>query len=526
MASDNGCMKRRELLRGLAGWSAVGLAPWAGAQARRPRSAAHFNRDPFTLGVASGYPSPDGFVLWTRLAPQPLAPDGGLDPLVIPTQWEIATDERMRKVVRSGTSYATPEWAHSVHVEVSGLPSTRRYWYRFRAGGAVSPVGRTWTAAAPGSSLARLRLTVANCQQYEHGYYVAYRRMLEDEPDLIVHVGDYIYEQSWGTTPFVRHHEAGECYTLDDYRARYALYKSDPDLRAAHAHGPWLLTWDDHEVDNDYADDISEQDDDPVLFLQRRAAAYRAYYEHQPLPRQCVPFGPNLRLYQQSSHGDLARIYLLDERQYRSPGACPPPGYRGGHDVTQCPEREAENRTMFGSRQEEWLQAELADSRAQWNVLAQGVLMAQMNEQPGPIARYWTDAWNGYPAARRRLLQALADLRVSNPVVISGDLHAFVVSDLSLVPERPETAVIASEFLSTSLTSQQEPEDLLQSWLPQNPNTRFATGVWRGYVRLTLTRERLMGDLIGMDTVKRRESGSHVVKSYVIESGRPGLLTA
>ena len=270
-------------------------------------------------------------MLWTRLAPEPLAPDGGMPPAATPVTWELAHDEQFQKVVRSGTAYAEPDWAHSVHVEIAGLEPAREYWYRFIAGDARSPAGHTWTAPKSDGRLERMRINLASCQQYEHGYFSAYHQMLADHPDLIVHVGDYIYELSWGKER-IRSHGAGECYTLSDYRVRHALYRSDPDLQAAHAMCPWLLMWDDHEVDNDYAGAISEEDDDPALFLGRRAAAYRAYYEHMPLPRRAVPFGADMRLYASCRFADLVALHLLDERQYRTPHACPPDVVRVRHE--------------------------------------------------------------------------------------------------------------------------------------------------------------------------------------------------
>ena len=260
--------RRRRLLQQLVGLAGASLLPPGSLRAAQ---AMRFAENPFTLGVASGYPTPDDVVLWTRLAPSPMAPGGGMAPEVVAVEWEVASDAAFRSVVRSGVEYATPEWAHSVHVEPGGLEAGRPYWYRFTAGGARSPVGRTATAPARGASPERLRLAVASCQQYEHGYYTAYQAMVADEPDLILHLGDYIYELSWGDRR-IRQHGTPECHSLDDYRARYALYKGDPLLQAAHQACPWLLTWDDHEVENDYAADVSEEDDEPEWFLARRAA--------------------------------------------------------------------------------------------------------------------------------------------------------------------------------------------------------------------------------------------------------------
>ena len=515
-----GPTRRKVLSNGLIIAGAAALGPWS----RRAFGQTRLTRDPFTLGVASGYPTPDGFVLWTRLAPELLAPDGGIPPVAMPVKWELANDEQFRTVVRSGTVYAEPDWAHSVHVEVAGLEPAREYWYRFTAGDARSPVGRTWTAPRNNARLERMRINLASCQQYEHGYYTAYRQMLVDHPDLIVHVGDYIYELSWGTE-HVRSHGAGECYTLSDYRVRHALYRSDPDLQAAHALCPWLLMWDDHEVDNDYAGATSEEDDDPALFLARRAAAYRAYYEHMPLPRRAAPFGADMRLYASCRFADLVALHLLDERQYRTPHACPPDGRAGSTRVRpeECPALLDEKRTMLGQRQENWLTGQLRGSRASWNFLAQGVVMAYANEEQPPARRFWTDSWNGYPAARSRLMRQLHDNRVANPIVLSGDIHAFVVSDLHLDPANPETPRVASELVTTSITSQPTSKSLLDRYHDYNPAVFLATGAARGYVRIDVTRAALRADLVAMDTVKERTSTSRVMASFAAEAGGSGL---
>jgi alkaline phosphatase D len=496
---------------------AAGLAPPAFGRSRTPR----FAGDPFSLGVASGYPRPDGMVLWTRLAPAPLAPGGGLAPdAVLPVQWEVAADDRFRRVVARGEAFATADLGHSVHVEPVGLDPGREYWYRFRSGEATSPAGRTATAPAPGAPLARLRLAVGSCQQYEHGYYAAYRQIVSDAPDLMLHLGDYVYELSWGEN-LVRHHAAPECYTLDDYRARHALYRLDPDLQAAHAACPWLVTWDDHEVDNDYAGLVAEELDPRALFRARRAAAYQAYYEHLPLPRRAVPFGAHLRLHATQAFGDLARVVMLDGRQYRSPQACAPAGRSGG-TTAACPERLDPARTMLGSRQEAWLAAVLDRSAARWNLLAQQTVMTPLDEQPGPGERFWTDSWNGYPAARDRLLGYLADRRPANPVVLSGDIHAFGAANLRQPAPGPGAPVVASEFVTTSISSQGVPTKLAGQTQVENPDLLYGDASRRGYLRVELTPERLTADMVGFDSIASRTAPVSQVRSFVVEAGRAG----
>jgi alkaline phosphatase D len=503
----------------------LALAGAAALPVRRSALAAtvpRFTADPFSLGVASGYPTPSSVVLWTRLAPQPREPGGGVPPVVIPVQWEIATDDKMARVVRKGTDYATAEWAHSIHAEVEGLEPARDYWFRFTVGTARSVIGRTRTAPAVGATLARLKIAVASCQQYEQGYFTAYRHMVADDPDLIIHAGDYIYELTWGDE-LVRSHATPEAYTLDDYRARYALYKSDPDLALAHASCPWLVTWDDHEVDNDYAGEVSEENDDRALFLARRAAAYRAYYEHMPLPRRAVPFETEMRLYAQRAFGDLANIFMLDQRQYRSPEACPAPGRGGGNRVSAsgCTELALPERTMLGAKQEAWLSAALSASRARWNLLGQGTVMSYIDEQEGPERRFWTDAWNGYPAARARLMTVLTERKIANPVVLSGDIHAFIVSGLHREAADLDSPVVAAELVTTSISSQGIAQSTLDAWRAINPNLSFADARYRGYLRLGVTRDHLLADLVGLDSVKTRQTQARTLRSYVLEAGRP-----
>ena len=505
---------RRAFLRSLAALGAAAAVP---VRAQPPSFAA----DPFTLGVASGYPQAGRVVLWTRLAPEPLAPDGGMDRKVIAVRWEIGRDAALKDIVASGTAYASPEWAHSVHVEVAGLQAARPYWYRFIAGDAVSPVGRTHTAPGRSAHPRRLRFAFVSCQQYEQGYYGAYRHLAADEPELVLHLGDYIYESTWGRE-LVRSHGDGEAVTLEDYRRRYALYKTDPDLQAAHAACPWLFTWDDHEVENDYANDRSQHLDDPAWFLARRAAAYKARYEHLPLPRTMVPFGPRMRVYTRSAYGTLAEFFVLDDRQYRSPQACPRPGRGGSNRVApeECVELADPSRSILGEAQEAWLTAGLAASRGRWTFVAQQSRMAQWDERVGPGRAAWTDAWDGYPPARRRLLESLA--HKANPVVLGGDIHAFNVNELKLDFDDAAAPVVASEFVGTSVTSQGWAQKRLDALRADNPHVLLADSRYRGYVRAELTPEALKVDLRAMEHVKTREAACSTLASFVVEDGQAG----
>lgn len=510
-------LDRREFLSALAALGATAATP--GASQTKSR----FASDPFSLGVASGYPRPDGAVIWTRLAPDPSRGDGGLDPTAIPVHWEVARDDRFASIAASGTAQAVAEWAHSVHVELNGLEPERWYWYRFFSGDAASQTGRLRTAPRLDALPSRLRFAFASCQHWEQGYFSAYRPMVADDLDLVVFLGDYIYESS-RARDHVRRHSNPEPYTLDAYRMRYAQYKGDADLQAAHRAFPWIVTWDDHEVDNDYANDRAEDGMPPEQFLLRRAAAYKAYYEHLPLPASMRPSGPDMRIYTTVPWGRLANFYLLDERQYRSHQVCPTPTGRSSVvDPDKCIEISDPQRTMLGAAQEAWLDREFSNSRAAWNVVAQQLLMAQMDRKPGNGRRFWTDGWDGYPVARRRLLESIATRKLANPVVIGGDIHMHWVSDLKVDFDDPRSPVIASEFVCTSISSQAAfAQNDAEEVLRENPHLKYGRGDQRGYVRAEIGGGRFSAELIGMETVKVPVSESSVLARFVVEDGKPG----
>jgi len=501
---------RRRFLQALAALGISQTLP-ACAQVANPR----FAEDPFKLGVASGYPRPDGMVLWTRLL-------GTLDPARIPVHWEVAEDDAMRRVVASGDAEAHPDWAHSVHVETRALQADRWYWYRFRAGDAESPVGRTRTAPAADAAASRLRFAFASCQQYEQGWFAAHRHMAGDDLDLVAFLGDYIYESSWGRD-HVRKHDAGEPVTLADYRARYALYKGDADLQRSQHACPWIYTWDDHEVDNDYADDVPEDGMPREAFLARRTAAYRAFYEHMPLPSSMRPSSAGMRIYTVQNWGRLANFFVLDDRQYRAPQVCPRKA--GGSTVVDpdvCRAIADPARTMLGAAQEAWLDRGFAESKAAWNIVTQQTLMAQLDRRPGAGQAFWTDGWDGYPAARRKLLESIAARRLANPVVIGGDVHMSWAADLKPDFDDPKSPVVASEFVGTSITSQGAAQSQVDALLPENPHLKYGRSDRRGYVRVSIAGGRLSADFVGMETVKKPDARAEVLARYVVEDGRPG----
>ena len=513
---------RRHFLRGAVTLATASLVP--PALSRRARAQVRFTGYPFTLGVASGCPLPGSVVLWTRLAPEPLN-GGGMEPGRVEVQWEMARDEHFHAVVQQGSVWTSHELGHSVHVEVHGLEPASWYWYRFLVRDDVSPVGRTRTAPAVNARLERFRFAVASCQHFEQGYFSAYRHMAEENVELVIFVGDYIYESS-GSENLVRRHAGPEPQTLGEYRNRYAQYRSDPDLQRMHAQVPWLVTWDDHEVDNDYANEQSEHLD--PQFLLRRAAAYQAYYEHMPLRHSARPHGPHLRLYERYAFGNLLQVYMLDDRQYRSPQVCPRPGI-GGSTLVQsasCAELRDPMRTLLGAAQETWLMEALGASQTRWNVLAQQTLMAQIDWQSGAGQAFWTDAWSGYPAARARLLSFLAQQAPANPLVVGGDVHSNWVCDLKPDFDDPRSPVVATEFCGTSITSSGIPQERLDAARADNPHVKLANSEKRGYVHIDLTPERCDAHLRVLDSVKKRHSTLTTLASFVVENGRPGALPA
>ena len=504
---------RRLLMAQAAALAGAALAPsaWTSAMAQT-----RLADDPFTLGVASGEPEPHGVVIWTRLAPRPLEPDGGLGRDPIPVRWEVATDERFRRIVAGGHQLAVAEAAHSIHVEVAGLKPDHAYWYRFTAGGHASPVGRTRTAPAPGAAVQHLRIAYSSCQKYEAGYYAAHRGMAADAPDLVLFLGDYIYEGA--ANPGVRSHPPFEAQNLATYRARYGLYKSDPNLQAAHAAAPWMVIWDDHEVANDYGDDQDRSNPDPAAFLARRAAAYQAYYEHMPLRRRAQPVGPQMQLYRALDWGRLAQFQFTDTRQYRNHRTCDVQS-EGKWIPADCAERTDPARSMLGAAQERWLTHTLAGSTAKWNLLSQQCLMADLEED----GRYSNDGWGGYAQTRRRVLETWRDAKVSNPIVLSGDIHCFIAGDLALeAGGRP----IASEFVGGSISSLGIQNAQLAKVRVDNPHLKFAEGELRGYGLVDLTPKGCAVTFRAVENAHNPVSPVSDLVRFTVEDGAAGVQRA
>lgn len=510
-------ISRRTLLTTAAG--AATVIPLAGAVTpyRGP-----LRTDPFTLGVASGDPSPDGFVLWTRLAPTPLAEDGlgGMPYRTVPVTWELAADERFRKIVRRGVAHARPDRAHSVHVELDGLTPGREFFYRFRAERFVSPVGRTRTAPARWAREASLAMAFVSCSQFEHGYFTAYRRLAEDAPDLILHLGDYQYEYAPDTYNIPggnpRDHEGPETVTLANYRQRHAQYKTDLDLQAAHAAAPWAVVWDDHETENNWADEVPEQPD--PNFPARRAAAFQAYYENMPLRRTSVPKGIDMQLYRRLHWGRLATFHMLDTRQYRDDQGC-------GDGYKDCPAASDPARSITGAEQERWLLDGFHRSTARWDVLGQQVFFGQRDNNSGPQKVLSMDSWDGYQGSRDRITRGWVDAGVRNPVVLTGDVHAHWADELKLDWNDPTSRTVGTELVCSSITSGGNGADVPggnHSWAAWNPHLRFYNNQ-RGYVRTRITPESLTADFVVLPYVTTPGAPAHTRATFVIEDRVPAL---
>ncbi|GIE82118.1 alkaline phosphatase [Actinoplanes philippinensis] len=512
---------------GRRGLFTAGSAALVAAMTPMPARAAPAG-DPFTLGVASGDPLPEGVVLWTRLAPRPFEPTGGLPRADYPVKWQVAEDEKFARVVKDGTATAAAAYGHSVHVDVHGLRPGRDYFYRFRTDRHVSPAGRTRTAPARTAKPERLRFAVASCQNYTDGWFTAHRHLAAEDLDVLFFLGDYIYEGAVSRhggdrdDASLRLPDTFELATdtLDLYRMRYALYRTDPDLQAAHAAVPWALTWDDHEVEDNYAAAASRHDDVPAAdFLVHRANAYRAYWENQPLRRPRQPAGPDMPLHRKLRFGDLADAYVLDTRQYRTDQAC------GDGILAGCRQREERGRTLLGPGQRAWLLNGLATSEVRWNLLAQQVMMAECR-YGGEAGRLDMDKWDGYPGDRAAILATAA--RVPGTVVLTGDIHFNYAADLRTDFSRPETPPVAVELVGTSVTSGGDGLDAvpkLQQQQRYSPHLRFTNGQ-RGYVRCELTRDTLRADFRVLPHVTRPGAPITTRATFVSERARPGLVTA
>ncbi|HWJ96837.1 MAG TPA: alkaline phosphatase D family protein [Acidimicrobiales bacterium] len=466
---------------------------------------------PFTLGVASGDPTSESVILWTRLALDPTADDGsgGMADDDVAIAWDLAADEDFTEVLASELIAAKAAHGHSVHVDAKGLDPATTYWYRFRVGDQTSPVGQT--ATLPTGSPEAFGLAVVNCQMYEGGAWGAYRNLLDEDVDLVVHLGDYIYEYPGGEGDGRHSLPNRMLTTLADFRLRYASYKLDPDLQAAHARFPFVATWDDHEVANNYMGDTVPGDATPEQVEERKAAAYQAWWENMPA-RLDPPDGPDLAVYRDFEVGDLAKLYLLDERQDSAEPPCRDES-TSGLDYGNCDEVESEDRTRLGKDQEAWLSDSLTKSTARWNLLGNPVVLAGVDagkDEP----QFYLDTWDGFPGARKRLIAQLAE--VDNPVVLTGDYHAGMVLDVHAVPFDQDTPVVAPEFMSPPISSALFDADVTK----RTPQIRQQINEY-GYLVVAVTPDELTATFRVVDDVADPKTGISSAATWKVAAGNP-----
>lgn len=511
---------------------ALALSPWLApaTQAQTLSSASgaaqgpRWQVDPFSLGVASGQPQPDSVVLWTRL--HMAEADAPLKAQAINVVCEVFADAALRQPVRQWRVQTDAARAHSVHVVATGLQPGRPYWYRFVCGSASSPVGRARTSPGVNDAVDRLRIALASCQHYEQGYFAAHREMAQRDLDLVLFVGDYIYESS-NPQYMLRQHLGGVPKSLDEYRDRHAQYKSDADLRACHAAHTWLMTWDDHEVVNDYANDLDRNFTDPQVFLRRRAAAYQAYFEHMP-----VRLGPDaakpsqMRIHDRMAWGRLADLWTLDCRQYRDHHACPDPMRGGGRVVVGCDALADPSRSMLGAAQEQWFTEGLTRSTKRWKLVAQSTQMSSSGVNT-PLGRSaFTDGWDGYPQARAKLLDTVAQAGLQNVVVLGGDVHMNVAAQLRVQPNDERSPVVASEIVTTSVTSRGLGEKLLAQIRDSNPDILHARSDERGYTLLDIKPEGMRAEFMTTPNPAQAQGVFKAQAQWLVRAGVAGLQKA
>ncbi|MEE4022339.1 alkaline phosphatase D family protein [Gordonia sp. PKS22-38] len=513
---------RRRFLSWTGAAAALAFTPGLLADTTASSGAMRPGGDLFGLGVASGDPLPDGVILWTRLAPNPLARGSGMGPDIIDVDWEVADDESMRRIVRKGRTRATPAAGHSVHVDVRGLAPAREYFYRFTAGGARSSIGRTVTA--PVGTASSMTFAHASCQSWADGFYVAYADMAAHAPDVVFHLGDYIYEKpihrggGARETAEMPESAARECLDLDDYRDRYALYKLDPHLQDIHRTSPFVCAFDDHEVDNNWAATIPEDGMPVPDFLVRRAHALRAWWENTPVRLTPRAPGADIRAYRRFRYGTLAEFNVLDTRSHRTDQP------NGDGDTAQNTATADRRHTILGSTQERWLLDGFGRSPARWNVLAHQTTIADLARDDDGVRAVSMDGWSGYEASRKRVLEGARDRGVSNLVSVVGDIHRNVVADLRTT-YRYESPTLGVEVAATSIASGGDGEDSDRSdraLKAASPHVRFGNAQ-RGYVLNRVRPDRWEAEFRVADSIRSPDESLHTRAVVTIAHDQPDV---
>jgi alkaline phosphatase D len=364
----------------------------------------------------------------------------------------------------------------------------------------------------------RLVLGHVSCSRWGAGRFAAYRDLADAGVDLVVHCGDYIYERGPGDEESVRDGQGDPAQTLDDYRYLYALHRGDEQLRAAHEAAPWLVIWDDHETSNNYVGDTPSDNSEshtPAELLERRANAYRAWWEHMPV-RFAPPDGPDLAIYRSFDVGTLARIHLVDTRQYRTPLDCESVSSIGA----RCDTSFAPSTTVLGTDQEAWLADGLAEGERTWDVVANQIVLHQWRFAPGDEAIFNLDQWDGYPAARDRMTEALTGA-AGDPVVLTGDVHSTWVADLRADFDDPSSERVGTELVAPGVTSSgEELEPILAAVQANSAHIRYAEAQHRGWLRHEITPDAWTAEIRHLADHTAADSRVDVAGSWVIQPGQ------
>ncbi len=467
----------------------------------------------FRHGVASGDPLPRSVVLWTRWTPPAASPPGPVE-----VDWLIALDPDLHEVAARGTATTGPDTDHTVKVDAGGLVPATAYWYRFSVGGETSPVGRTRTAPAPGAAVDNLRLGLVSCASFPAGWFHAYRNLARRDVDLVVHVGDYLYENGRHSHRGPRRLPIGTAVTLDGYRARHAAYKGDPDLQALHARHPMVAVWDDHELAGGAwsGGAFEHLPSRHGSWPERRAAALQAYWEWMPV-RPPDPADPAL-IYRMLRWGDAADLAMIDARLV---GRDKPFGRGSGVVVTLSDP----GRSMLGADQREWLEAEMAASTARWRLIGNQVVLA-----PTPLVagRYLLNPgqWDGYPREREWLYGVLA-AGGGNTAVLSGDIHSSWANDLPVGAEFVTPAVSSPTFADILVPGGRVgavASERAFRW--QNAHVRMVELRHHGYVVVDVTPERIQADWWHIASVVDPSPAESFAGGWQLRWGQPGLVPA
>jgi alkaline phosphatase D len=510
---------RRKFIQGAA--ASAALIPLA---VRAEQAATDPAQRLFKHGVASGDPLTDRVMLWTRVTPPPTRSATG----PIDVQWVIASDEALQQVAARGTAQAAMERDFTVKVDAGSLGAGRTYYYAFTVGGERSTVGRTKTLS---SRTDRLRCASVSCSNYPAGYFNVYRCLANrDDLDAVIHLGDYIYEfangrygdgSSSGRVPL----PAGEASTLEDYRSRYATYRSDIDLQDVHRRHPFIAVWDDHESANDASSTgASNHDPSKGSWPTRLAAAYRAYLEWMPIRESA---DPRIHLYRSFRFGDLADLIMLDTRGLRDAQAL----------STDAKTLADPSRSLLGAAQEAWFFDELRTSQrvgSRWRLIGQQILFTPLSPPGLPVAN--PDLWDGYAPARNRVFDLLASEKISNLAVLTGDIHSSWAMDVARNPWTgydPTTGAgsVAVEFVTPAISSppffaSAELRQRAAVLRPLARHLKFLDGERNGYTLLDVTRDRIQAEWYHVETVAQRSDKESKAASFVCEHGSSRLSSA